>query len=391
MEAFPLNANGKIDRKSLPDHDLTTREAYIEPENADQHKLVEIWSEVLGVEAGKISITSDFFSLGGHSLTAIKLKHEIGKYLKVELTLSEIFLTPTIISLSNKIKEWEAKEEENTIIISLNNEDTKEKLFVIHDGSGEIGGYLELTRKIEGYRCYGVKFGHFNDITKAPNITEIASKYVKEIKSIQSIGPYRLLGWSLGGVIATEMTSQLESAGENVENLIIVDSSFEFRKFTNKVVFDIESEIQLLKSKFGFSIKNKNSFRSINELWLQFSKSEILEKSSLKNLRNLIPEEIKQLIPDFLNMTHQELFEAVNIIRLLNASSENYYISKAVEARTLYIHPNESRAISNKKMQHYFENLALQQIAGDHFSVMKNPVVSELATIVNEHLGVRAR
>ncbi|MCK8524439.1 condensation domain-containing protein, partial [Aquimarina sp. D1M17] len=103
LDNFPLTPNGKVDRRALPSLDLTVGEEYIAPKNDLQQELVSIWSEVLGIAADKISITSDFFSLGGHSLSAITLSNKINKAFSVELPLREFFVHRTISSLSNYI------------------------------------------------------------------------------------------------------------------------------------------------------------------------------------------------------------------------------------------------------------------------------------------------
>ena len=73
LEKLPLTSNGKIDRKALPEPDgnINTGVKYEAPTNETEHKLVEIWREILGVES--IGINDNFFTLGGHSLKATTL------------------------------------------------------------------------------------------------------------------------------------------------------------------------------------------------------------------------------------------------------------------------------------------------------------------------------
>ncbi|MCW3112576.1 MAG: linear pentadecapeptide gramicidin synthetase LgrD, partial [Segetibacter sp.] len=101
LESLPLTANGKIDRKALPNPeaaDLITNK-YVTPENEVQIALAEIWQELLGVE--RIGIEDNFFELGGHSLLAMRMVAAIRKKMKVELPLKEVFVHPTIARLSN--------------------------------------------------------------------------------------------------------------------------------------------------------------------------------------------------------------------------------------------------------------------------------------------------
>ena len=100
MDTFALNANGKIDKSSLPSLDLTEGEVYVAPQKDDHKKLVSIWSKVLDIEEEKISITSDFFKLGGHSLLAITLINKISKVFNVEIAIRDFFTHSTISELS---------------------------------------------------------------------------------------------------------------------------------------------------------------------------------------------------------------------------------------------------------------------------------------------------
>ncbi len=390
LDNLPLNSNGKIDRKALPVPDLMVNEQYIAPENENHEKLVEIWSEVLGIDEEKISIVTDFFRLGGHSLSAMTMRNRINSDFGTELPLSEIFLTPTIRSLTEKIKKRETKDEIDNIVIPLNNSNSINNIFIIHDGSGEVDGYLELTTRIDEFKCYGIKFGQFNALKEAPSIKEIASNYINEIKRVQPIGPYNLLGWSLGGEIAVELTAQLENSGENVENLIIIDSMLNYEKPLKNIAFTIASELELLKSKFGLSYRNSDQFHFINDIWEKFSDSAFFKKLSVDEVRDALPDSIKQLIPDFLSKNKEELFAAANKIRLLIASSENHFMSTNIDARTLYIHPTDSDGYQNMEMLNQrFSNLDLKYVFGDHFSVMKTPIVTELVNIVSDHLEIR--
>src|SRR5262249_46009231 len=101
LEAFPLNPNGKIDRKALPAPDLSRAadtSAYVAPRNPIEEALADIWREVLGVE--RAGIHDDFFALGGHSLKATQAVSRIRQRLGIELSLPGFFQSPTIAGLS---------------------------------------------------------------------------------------------------------------------------------------------------------------------------------------------------------------------------------------------------------------------------------------------------
>lgn len=73
LNQWPLTANGKIDKKSLPEPDTSLLLGeYVAPVTETEHLLVQIWSELLEIDADKISTTANFFELGGHSLLLMK-------------------------------------------------------------------------------------------------------------------------------------------------------------------------------------------------------------------------------------------------------------------------------------------------------------------------------
>ncbi len=112
LENLPLTSNGKIDRKSLPDPDVSEEvsDQFTAPRNQLEIKLANIWKELLFVK--KIGIHSNFFEIGGHSLLAMRVISAIRKELQVELTIKDIFQYTTINQLSEYIEsEYDFAEE----------------------------------------------------------------------------------------------------------------------------------------------------------------------------------------------------------------------------------------------------------------------------------------
>jgi acyl carrier protein len=92
LDALPLSPNGKIDRKALPAPDRKDQESelcFVPPSSPIEVQLVEIWRQVLGVE--QIGIRDDFFSLGGHSLSATRVVSRIREVFQIDMPLSDVF------------------------------------------------------------------------------------------------------------------------------------------------------------------------------------------------------------------------------------------------------------------------------------------------------------
>jgi tyrocidine synthetase-3 len=111
LDALPLNANGKIDKKSLPDHEgltLSSCTIYVAPRNELEEELVKIWEEVL--KRDRIGINDDFLVLGGHSLKAVRLSNEYQKKLAVKLSLNDLFIHTNIVSQAELINSSKKEE-----------------------------------------------------------------------------------------------------------------------------------------------------------------------------------------------------------------------------------------------------------------------------------------
>ncbi len=101
LEALPLTANGKVDRRALPDPDSQRPElssAYIAPRTAVEREIAEVWQEVLGLET--VGVDDNFFDLGGHSLHALRVHGKLCAKFGDELTLVQLFQFPTISALA---------------------------------------------------------------------------------------------------------------------------------------------------------------------------------------------------------------------------------------------------------------------------------------------------
>jgi len=122
MDNFPLTPNGKIDQKALPIPDYVSEEEYVGPETSEEHQMVNIWSEILELDALKIGINDSFFKLGGHSLSAIKLQHRISKELSLAVNLKDLFTYTSINSLLtylSNLEETGKNELRNSNLIQL--------------------------------------------------------------------------------------------------------------------------------------------------------------------------------------------------------------------------------------------------------------------------------
>jgi amino acid adenylation domain-containing protein len=107
LDEIQLTPQHKVDRRALPEPELKAGGEYVAPGNEVEVKMVELWSEVLGVEKEIIGINRNFFELGGQSLKATVLISKIHRVFDVKVPLVEVFKTPTVRRLAEYIREAE--------------------------------------------------------------------------------------------------------------------------------------------------------------------------------------------------------------------------------------------------------------------------------------------
>lgn len=222
VPAFPVSPNGKLDRKALPDPEFKGRH-YVAPRNPVEQALAAIWQEVLEVE--QVGVTDNFFELGGDSLRVLKVLGKVrgNTQLGLDLKLRDMMSKPTIAQLSGH-EEVEAALD--PLLLLNSNVANRRPLFCLHAGFGTVFDYEPLARLLEG-KCsvYGVQCRMLLDRQwQDESLPAMAIDYAQYIRQKQAYGPYRLLGWSLGGPLALLVAKELQEQGQAVEFVGLVDS-----------------------------------------------------------------------------------------------------------------------------------------------------------------------
>jgi nonribosomal peptide synthetase DhbF len=224
LDRLPLAPNGKLDRRALPAPEelpLHTRRA---PRTPQEEILCGLFADVLGIE--RVGIDDNFFELGGHSLLAIRLISRIRPMLDAEISIRSLFEAPTVEALAKRLVRGRPALSDFEILLPIRPAGTKLPLFCIHDAGGFSWPYSKLIRHIPPeHPIYGLQARNLTQRARRPrSIDEIAEDYVGIIRKIQPSGPYNLLGWSFGGLVAHAIATQLQEAGEQVGMLALLDS-----------------------------------------------------------------------------------------------------------------------------------------------------------------------
>lgn len=200
-----------------------TNKAYQEPRNELELQLTRIFEKVLNIK--QIGIQDDFFNLGGHSLSALRLMSEIQETLHKQLPLTTLLKASTVECLASLISQdgwttpWSS-------LVPIQTNGSKSPLFLIAPGASTAIQFLDLARflgKDQPVYCLQAQDVEKGQVSYS-NIEDLASFYIQQIQTIQREGPYILGGrCASGNVIAFEMAQQLQALGQKVKPILMID------------------------------------------------------------------------------------------------------------------------------------------------------------------------
>jgi amino acid adenylation domain-containing protein len=225
LDALPLTPNGKLYRRALPapSHTAWGQHTDEAPEGQLESTLATLWAQVLGIE--RIGRHDSFFDLGGHSLLALQLMSRLSQRLEREVPVHLLFANPSVAAMARRIDALEAPQEfRNRVAVRTSGSGAP--LFIIHAGDGEVGYAFDLAPHLPPqHPVYALaSIGLGDGETPLSTVEAMAAQYVRAIRDVQPRGPYHLIGWSAGGMIACEMAAQLVGAGESVGLLAVIDT-----------------------------------------------------------------------------------------------------------------------------------------------------------------------
>ncbi|MCW1886943.1 amino acid adenylation domain-containing protein [Luteolibacter flavescens] len=234
LDTFPVTANGKIDLAALPDpaRASAVQRQFIPPQGETEQRLAVIWSELL--DTPQVGREDDFFALGGHSLMALRLFSRISREFGISLPLAALLSHPTIARLSVLLAPEAAATSANPAksgkkghLVTLSDRGNPPPLFCIHGGDGGVIFYRGIAERMAGdFPIHAIEALSLSSSTpiEESSVEETAAAYVQELLAVHATGPFRLAGYSFGGVVAHEMACQLVDQGHTVEFLGLFDT-----------------------------------------------------------------------------------------------------------------------------------------------------------------------
>ncbi|HMG84033.1 MAG TPA: amino acid adenylation domain-containing protein [Ferruginibacter sp.] len=226
LDSLPLTANGKIDKKALPDIEAIeqSKDKYAAPKNELEKIFVNIWQTVLRLD--RIGVMDDFFELGGHSLIAVQIITKIETETGKNLPLAIFFQYPTIEQQVSSILKSESDAAFRSLV-PIKATGSKMPFFIVHGDGLNVLNFSGLANYVdEEQPIYGLQAWGLDGINEPlDDIGEIAKHYISEIMETNPTGPYGIGGYSFGGYVAIEMRRQLELMGKEVKMLAMFDTN----------------------------------------------------------------------------------------------------------------------------------------------------------------------
>jgi amino acid adenylation domain-containing protein len=227
LASLPRNVNGKIDRKHLAGLINHQDVSALPDASVLEQQIMQVWHDVLGEMPQ--SVDANFFDLGGKSLQAIQMSSRLGRLLKRDIAVSALFNHATVHALAKALsapaahRPPSASEDQAFSPLLTIQQGRHPALFCFHPAEGLSWCYLGLARHLPDTAIYGLQATAVqSELPK--NFDALVDDYIARIRQQQASGPYRLLGWSLGGALAHAIAVKLSAIGEPVELVALMDS-----------------------------------------------------------------------------------------------------------------------------------------------------------------------
>ncbi|MFI1105073.1 amino acid adenylation domain-containing protein [Streptomyces melanogenes] len=225
LDAFPRTPNDKLDRAALP-APQGARTVGAAPRTPREQAIADLFAEVLDLPQDSVGAHDGFFALGGHSLLAARLMSRVRETLGEELGVQDLFAAPTVAGLAARAATGRTDDEPTAPLITLQpGTAAQPPLFCVHPGAGIGWVYRELLDHLGPDRpVHALQASALSEAGARPaSVAEMAEDYAALIRTVQPSGPYHLLGWSFGALVAHAVAVRLREAGQEVAAPVLLD------------------------------------------------------------------------------------------------------------------------------------------------------------------------
>ncbi|MGO1885406.1 MAG: amino acid adenylation domain-containing protein, partial [Citricoccus sp.] len=227
VETIPLTVNGKVDARALPEIRVTGQDQ-VAPRTGTERMLAGTMADLLGLE--QVSVTANFFDLGGNSLMAMRFVARVNGEIDEPLLVKDVFAHQSVEALARRIDRSEPEPElspETAVLVPLRESSNGLNVFCAHARYGHATVYRGLADHVpEDLGIIGLQDPvHGGSDVEFPDFAAVVACYADAVIAAQPEGPVRLLGWSYGGHIVFALGQELQRRGREIHSVIIVDTA----------------------------------------------------------------------------------------------------------------------------------------------------------------------
>ncbi|MFB7513076.1 amino acid adenylation domain-containing protein [Streptomyces sp. NPDC056144] len=379
LDRLATTANGKIDLKALAALDTVDVGAadrpFVAPRDETERRVAELWKRVMKQQS--VSVQDDFFACGGNSLLAVSLIHHINRAFGSGLPLETVFTSPTVEGLARRLLGDPAAA-------------SSSRLVLLRQGTGRpvhcwpgLGGYpmnlrllaerLGLDRPFLGVQAHGINPG------EAPyeTIREMAAQDVKALTARQPEGPYTLWGYSFGARVAFEAAYQLEQAGHTVDHVFLIAPGAPKTRTPGPdrrtASYTDPAFVAILLSVFTGRIDEETTARCL------------AAAGDEESFADFVADKVPGADRDFV----------LRIIRIVALTFEFSYTFRELRERkvaaplTVFKAQGDEYGFLDESSGHLTAPPTVVELRADHYSLLRDPDVDELATAIRRRLTTR--
>ena len=364
LETLPLTPNGKVNRRALPipSQDNFGRDnEIVVPQDELELRLVRIWEKVLGLQ--HLSITDNFFDLGGNSLLAVRLFAQIQQHFSQSISLARLFQFPTVKGLASLLKQDNQSLKPSALVL-LNPGKKKTPLFFINSISyaQKLAQYLDQEIPLYCLNIFGLT--DLFSPAQLPKLTlpEIAKLFVEDLQTVQPEPPYRLVTYCGDTRLTWEIAQQLNSQNQEVSFLGFIDFFWGYGE-QDMFAFHLDNF-----KKFGLHYLVEKSNRRVHSL-------------SEKSL--LISQKISGKLSQKIDHVNSKTLRDVNFLEHFHRAS-NVYIPRIYSGKINLFLSSELRARKLPGLTNLAAGgMEIQEIPGYHHSIFSEPHIKVLGEKLN--------
>jgi amino acid adenylation domain-containing protein len=371
VSRIPLTRSGKVDRQALARiRPPKESRQLIPPRDVLELQLAGIWEDVL--KTGPVSVTDNFFDLGGDSLSAISLVCKMEEQIGELLPLSVLIEAGSIADLSKLLTEKTGPLPYKPLA-TIRKAGPRPPLFLVHGIGGEVLEFHDLARHLgPDQPFYGLQAPLATPSVKENrSIEEVATEYLEAIREVQPDGSYFLGGYSWGGMVAFEIAQQLSAQNQEVGLLALLDTEIGASGATPQILYELgdmikDKEHLLLDRDLVSAIDPEGQFRDeLERLALALSAENITEE---------------------LGKAYMHSYARGFIARM--KAGYRYHPQTFAGKITLF------RA-DNSQLQYGWDRLTtmpleVYEIPGDHWGILREPYVKTLATVLRQCIDYKS-